>query len=173
MRRYVTLLADGYRSIKAADRTAVVVFGGLSGSTVERYLGVLLTTSAWRYFDVMSFHPFGRTPGTVTARYTAFSSRLHARPAVGQEADLGHRGRLQHLVDDKGGYVPNEALKARYLADTMRRLYAATRRPVLWHTLHGANPAHAGYGLETKNKATLDHTPPARLRGLPRPLTRA
>jgi hypothetical protein len=37
----------------------------------------------------------------------------------------------------------------------MRRLYASTRRPVLWHTLHGANPANAGYGLETKNKATL------------------
>ncbi len=155
VRRYVTLLADGYRSIKAADRTAVVLFGGLSESTVERYLGVLLTTSAWRYFDVMSFHPFGRTPALVSARYTAFSSRLHARPAWARKPIWVTEVGYNTSWTNKGGYVPNEALKARYLADSMRGLYAATRRPVLWHTLHGANPANAGYGLETKDKATL------------------
>ena len=155
VRRYVTLLADGYRTIKAADRTAVVLFGGLSESTVERYLGVLLTTSAWRYFDVMSFHPFGRTPALVTARYTAFSTRLHARPLYARKPIWVTEVGYNTSWTNKGGYVPNEALKARYLTDSMRRLYASTRRPVLWHTLHGANPANAGYGLETKNKATL------------------
>ena len=126
VRRYVTLLADGYRSVKAADRTAVVLFGGLSESTVERYLGVLLTTSAWRYFDVMSYHPFGRTPALVTARYTAFSTRFHARSAVGPEADLGHRGRLQHLVDQQGRLRPERGAQG----PLPRRLDApALRRP--------------------------------------------
>jgi hypothetical protein len=155
VRRYVTLLADGYRSVKAADRTAVVLFGGLSESTVERYLGVLLTTSAWRYFDVMSFHPFGRTPALVTARYTAFSTRLHSRPLYARKPIWVTEVGYNTSWTNKGGYVPNEALKARYLTDSMRRLYASTRRPVLWHTLHGANPANTGYGLEIKNKAKL------------------
>ncbi len=155
VRRYVTLLADGYRSIKAADRTAVVVFGGLSESTVERYLGVLLTTSAWRYFDVMSYHPFARTPALVAGRYAAFSRRLHSRPSWARKPIWVTEVGYNTSWTNKGGYVPNEALKARYLTDTVRRLYASTHRPVLWHTLHGANPANAGYGLETKNKATL------------------
>jgi hypothetical protein len=51
--------------------------------------------------------------------------------------------------------VPNETVKAAYLGDTIRRLFAVTRRPVFWHNLHGANPAHPGFGLETKDKATL------------------
>lgn len=155
VRRYVTLLADGYRSVKAADPKAVVVFGGLSESTVERYLAVLLTTAAWRYFDVMSFHPFGRTPVKVIGRYNALKVRMNARSAWARKPIWVTEVGFNTSWTTKGGYVPNEKVKAAYLADTIRRLYAATRRPVFWHNLHGANPAHPGFGLETKNKATL------------------
>ena len=155
VRRYVTLLADGYRAVKAADRKGVVVFGGLSESTVERYLGVLLTTSAWRYFDVMSFHPFARTPVKVMARYNALKVRLNARAAWARKPIWVTEMGFNTSWTNKGGYVPNEKLKAAYLSDAVRRLFAATRRPVFWHNLHGANPANPGYGLETKNKATL------------------
>jgi hypothetical protein len=155
VRRYVTLLADGYHAVKAADRSAVVLFGGLSESTIERYMGVLLTTSAWRYFDVMSYHPFARTPAGVVTRYNALRTRMLSRPTWARKpvwiTEMGYNTSWTN----KGGYVPTEQLKARYLGDTIRRLFAVTRRPVLWHTLHGANPANAGYGLETKDKATL------------------
>lgn len=155
VRRYVTLLVDGYRAVKAADPKAVVVFGGLSESTVERYLAVLLTTAAWRYFDVMSFHPFGRTPVKVMARYNALKVRMNARSGWARKPVWVTEVGFNTSWTTKGGYVPNEKVKAAYLADTVRRLFAATRRPVFWHNLHGANPANPGFGLETKNKATL------------------
>jgi len=155
VRRYVALLVDGYRAVKAADPKAVVVFGGLSESTVERYLAVLLTTSAWRYFDVMSFHPFGRTPVKVMGRYNALKVRLNARSGWARKPIWVTEVGFNTSWTSKGGYVPNEKVKAAYLGDTVRRLFDATRRPVFWHNLHGADPAHPGFGLETKDKATL------------------
>ena len=155
VRRYVALLADAYRTVKANNPKAVVLFGGLSESTVERYLAVLLQTNAYRYFDVMSYHPFGRTPALVMSRFNALKTRLAKNPAWTRKAVWVTETGFNTSWTNKGGYVPNETLKARYLSQTIRGLYLATHRPVLWHTLHGANDRNPGYGLETKSKGSL------------------
>ena len=63
--RYVSHLQDGFETVKATDPVATVLFGGLSEWTVERYMDVLITTEAYRYFDIMSFHPYGYDPDRV------------------------------------------------------------------------------------------------------------
>jgi hypothetical protein len=156
VRRYVTLLKDGYRTVKANDPTARVLFGGLSEAHVERYLAVLLRTNAYKYFDAMSFHPYARKPEKVVGRFKAVRDRLRAVPAFAAKpiwiTEAGYQSSWTH----KGGYVPTEALKARYLPVTIRQLFAAgAKGPYFWYTLHQNTATSRGYGLELKNKETL------------------
>ena len=60
---------------------------------------------------------------------------------------------------NKGGYVKTEALKARYLPVTIRKLRAAgASGPCFWYTLHENHPDSRGFGLTLKNKKTLKTT---------------
>jgi hypothetical protein len=154
--RYVTLLHEAYRTIKATDRSATVLFGGLSEWRVERYLDALVKTPAYRFFDVMSLHPYGRTPAKVLDRFHAVRSRMRSTPAYAAKpiwvTEMGYNTSWTGKV----GYVPTEALKAAYLPITMRRLRAAgARGPIFWYTLHQKSATSTGYALTLKDKATL------------------
>ena len=156
VRRYVVLLKDGYTTIKKADPQAVVLFGGLSESTVDRYLTVLMTTDAYRYFDIMAFHPYARTPDISMARYTAFKAKMASRP--------GYAGKPLWMTEfgfntswtNKPGYVTSETTKAQYLVETMRRLSAAGgAAPVFGFTLNGNNHLNPGFGLITMDRSSM------------------
>jgi polysaccharide biosynthesis protein PslG len=56
-RRYVSLLRTAYRAIKAGDRNAKVVFGGVSHND-DRYIAAAYRAGAKGAFDVMATHPY-------------------------------------------------------------------------------------------------------------------
>jgi hypothetical protein len=163
VRRYVTLLKDGYTTIKRTDPGAVVLFGGLSESTVERYLDVLLTTDAYRYFDIMSFHPYGRTPDLVMSRFAAMRAKMRSRPGYASKPLWMTEFGFNTSWTYKPGFVTSEALKGQYLTQSMKRLSAGgAAAPVFGFTLNGNNHLNPGFGLITMDKsARKPHRLPA------------
>lgn len=57
---YATMLGFGQAGLRAADRNAIVVMGGLSGSGMgaSGFLDYLYTLGAKDCFDVLNYHPF-------------------------------------------------------------------------------------------------------------------
>ncbi len=158
VKRYLTVLQDAYGVIKANDPTATVLFGGLSEWRVERYMDVVLTTDAYRYFDVMSFHPYGSTPDRVLARYTAFTSKMSAKPEYAAKPIWVTETGFNTSWDNKAGFVTSETTKADYLRQTLPRLHSAgAKLPIFWYTLH-ENDSSPGYGLTVKDRSTLRTT---------------
>lgn len=159
VRRYVTHLQDSYRTIKKVDPKATVLFGGLSEWRVERYVNVLVKTPAFKYFDVMSYHPYGRTPAKVVARFNAIRNRMRSVPVYARKPIWVTEWGYNTSWTNRAGYVSSEALKARYLPVTIRRLRAAgARGPCFWYTLHEISSTSRGFGLTLKNKKTLKTT---------------
>jgi hypothetical protein len=156
--RYVLHLRDGYETVKAKDPTAKVLFAGLSEWTVERYMDALIKTDAYRYFDIMPFHPYGRNPDVVLSRFNSFKGKMNLNG--------NYRGKPIWVTEigfntswsNKAGYVTSEQTKASYLAQTLPRLKAAgAQLPIFWYTLH-ENEDVGGFALERKNKTTLQTT---------------
>jgi hypothetical protein len=154
VQRYIALLHDSHDTIKAADPASTVLFGGLSECWVERYLDVLITTDAYRYFDVMSFHPYGSNPGHAVSRFNAVQGKL--------SLDVNYASKPIWITEvgfntswpNKAGYVASEQQKADYLVGTIHQLLSAgARLPVFWYTLH-ENEDAGGYGLTLKDKST-------------------
>ena len=154
--RYVSHLRDGFVTVRAIDPTAKVLFGGLSEWTVERYMDVLVTTDAHRYFDIMSFHPYGRDPDRVLSRFNSFKGKMNLNPNYAAKPIWVTEIGFNTSWSNKAGYVTSEQTKANYLAQTLPRLQAAgARLPVFWYTLH-ENDNVGGYALTRKNKTTLE-----------------
>jgi Glycosyl hydrolase catalytic core len=159
VRRYVTHLQDGYQTIKQVDPKATVLFGGLSEWRVERYLDVLVKTPAFKYFDVMSYHTYGRTPAKVVARFDVIRNKMRSVPAYASKPIWVTEWGYNTSWTNKGGYVKTEVLKASYLPVTIRQLRAAgASGPCFWYTLHENGSNSSGYGLTLKNKETLKTT---------------
>ena len=153
--RYVSHLQDGFETVKATDPVATVLFGGLSEWTVERYMDVLITTEAYRYFDVMSFHPYGYDPDRVLSRFNSFKAKMDLNSNyAGKPVWVTEIG-FNTSWSNKAGYVTSEQQKADYLTQIMPRLYAAgAQLPIFWYTLH-ENENAGGYGLTLKDSTTL------------------
>jgi hypothetical protein len=155
VRRYVTLLKDGYRAVKATDPTATVLFGGLSEAKVERYMRALMTTDASHYFDIMDFHAYGKTPDDVLSRFRSFRRSMRSDPAWAAKPVWVEFG-FNSSWSDKGGYSETEGQKARnFVKATTLVTAAGAQGPVFWFTLHGNNPDSPGYGLITRDKQDL------------------
>ena len=153
--RYVSHLQDGFQTVKANDPGATVLFAGLSEWTVERYMDVLVTTQAYRYFDVMSFHPYGYNPDRVLSRFNSFKGKMNLNPSYAEKPIWVTEIGFNTSWTNKAGYVSSEQQKADYLAQTLRRLdEAGARLPIFWYTLH-ENDSASGYGLMRKNKTSL------------------
>jgi exo-beta-1,3-glucanase (GH17 family) len=153
--RYVSHLQDGFETVKATDPAATVLFGGLSEWTVERYMDVLITTEAYRYFDIMSFHPYGYDPDRVLSRFNSFKARMNLNSNYAAKPVWVTEIGFNTSWSNKAGYVSSEQQKADYLAQIMPRLYTAgAQLPIFWYTLH-ENENAGGYGLTLKDIATL------------------
>jgi len=156
VRRYVAHLRDGYETVKAHDPGAIVLFGGLSEWMVERYIDVLATTDAHKYFDVMSYHPYGRRADNVLNRFREFKARMEATENLASKPIWVTEIGFNTSWPWKAGYASSEEEKARQLQETLVRLHrAGARLPIFWYTLH-ENGGASGYGLTVKDKATLE-----------------
>ena len=155
VKRYVTHLRDGFVTIRAVDPAAKVLFAGLSEWTVERYMDVLVTTDAHRFFDIMAFHPYGRDPDRVLTRFNSFRGKMNLNPSFATKPIWVTEIGFNTSWSNKAGYVTSEQTKATYLAQTLPRLQAAgARLPIFWYTLH-ENDNVGGYALTRKSKTTL------------------
>jgi hypothetical protein len=155
VRRYVLHLKDGFETVKANDPTATVLFGGLSEWTVERYMDVLVTTDAYRYFDVMSYHPYGYNPDRVLSRFNSFKSKMNLNANYAVKPIWVTETGFNTSWSNKAGYVTSEQTKADYLRQTLPRLRdAGAQPPIFWYTLHESD-TQPGFGLEIKSKSTL------------------
>ena len=156
--RYVRHLRDGYETVKSKDPTAVVLFAGLSEWTVERYMDALIKTDAYRYFDIMPFHPYGRNPDIVLSRFNSFKGKMNLNSNYSRKPIWVTEIGFNTSWSNKAGYVTSEQIKASYLAQTLPRLKAAgAQLPIFWYTLH-ENEDVGGFALERKNKVTLQTT---------------
>jgi len=154
--RYVSHLQDGFETVKANDPGATVLFGGLSEWTVERYMDVLLTTEAHRYFDVMSFHPYGDNPDRVASRFQSFKSKMNLNPNYSVKPIWVTEIGFNTSWSNRAGFLGSEQQKADNLAEIMTRLPAAgASLPIFWYTLH-ENGGASGFGLTRKNQTTLE-----------------
>jgi hypothetical protein len=155
VRRYVSVLQDGFETIKANDPGATVLFGGLSEWTVERYLDVVFTTEAHRYFDIMPFHPYGSNPDAVLSRFNSFKTKMNSHPAYAAKPIWVNEVGFNTTWSNLPGKVSSEQQKADYLLQSISRLYAAgAQPPIFWYTLH-ENENASGFGLTLKDKQTL------------------
>ena len=153
--RYVDHLRDGYETVKAIDPGAKVLFAGLSEWTVERYMDVLVTTDAYRFFDAMPFHPvrIQSGPRAEPVQLVQGQDELNANYAAKPiwVTEIG----FNTSWSNKAGYVTSEQTKASYLTQTLPRLQAAgAQLPIFWYTLH-ENEEVGGFALTRKNKTTL------------------
>jgi hypothetical protein len=156
VRRYVAHLRDGYETVKARDPGATVLFGGLSEWMVERYIDVLATTDAYKYFDVMSYHPYGLRPDNVLNRFWEFKGRMERNPELAAKPIWVTEIGFNTSWPWKAGYASSEEQKAGYLKEALGRLHrAGARLPIFWYTLH-ENERATGYGLTIKDKSTLE-----------------
>jgi hypothetical protein len=153
--RYVEHLRDGFETVRAVDPGAKVLFGGLSEWTVERYMDVLVTSDAHRYFDIMSFHPYGYNPDRVLSRFNSLKAKMNLSTNFAVKPIWVTEIGFNTSWSNKAGYVTSEQTKANYLAQTLPRLQAAgAQLPIFWYTLH-ENEDAGGYALTRKNKTTL------------------
>jgi hypothetical protein len=106
----------------------------------------------------MSFHPYDRTPDLLVAGFSAFQSRMRSNANYASKpiwvTETGFNTSWSSLV----GFVTSEQQKADYLASTARQLYArGATLPLFVYTLHENEPS-PGFGLTTKDPATLRTT---------------
>lgn len=155
VKRYLTVLQDAWTTIKGLDPAAIVHFAGLSEWTVERYLDVVVTTDAYRYFDVMDVHPYGWDPNRVVSRFDSMEAKLDLRAEYAAKPIWVTEVGFNTSWSNKAGYVTSEQTKADYLSRVFPALRSAgASGPIFWYTLH-ENDASPGYGLEVKDAATL------------------
>ena len=154
VKRYLTLLRDAHGVIRANDPTARILFGGLSEWRVERFLDVIRSTDAHRYFDVMSFHPYGRNPDRVLRRFNAVKAQMQLTAGYAAKPIWVTETGFNTSWSNKAGYVASETTKADYLRQVAIKLHrAGARLPMFWYTLH-ENKASPGYGLTIRDKST-------------------
>jgi Carbohydrate binding domain/Glycosyl hydrolase catalytic core len=153
--RYVSHLQDGFETVKANDPGATVLHAGLSEWTIERYMDVLVTTQAYRHFDVMAVHPYGYNADRVLSRFNSFKGKMNLNSTFATKPIWVTEIGFNTSWSNKAGFVSSEQQKADYLAQTLRRLDdAGARLPIFWYTLH-ENDTATGFGLTRKNKSTL------------------
>ena len=153
VRSYVAYLRETYGIIKGIDPTLQVLIGGISESAMERYVRALIALDAYRYFDILAFHPYGADPLDVLSRLQALRSVTATQPdGIGARpiwiTEIGFYCASGWATT---GLACPESRKAMYLRETMAELRAnGIESPIMWYDLHEAGD-YAGYGLERKS----------------------
>jgi exo-beta-1,3-glucanase (GH17 family) len=120
--RYVLHLAETYSTIKASDPSATVLLGGLSGHFMEQYIDRLIDERAYRYFDAMNLHPYANNPNGVVARVRSAQRHMSGAPGMTSKPVWITEFGWQATWAGSFMYVPNEEVKANYLAQTIVKL---------------------------------------------------
>jgi hypothetical protein len=120
--RYVLHLAETYSTIKAADPSATVLLGGLSGHFMEQYIDRLVDERAYRYFDAMNLHPYANNPHGVVVRVRSARQHMSRAPGMASKPVWITEFGWQATWAGSFMYVPSEDVKADYLTQTISEL---------------------------------------------------
>jgi hypothetical protein len=162
--RYVLHLAETYSTIKASDPSATVLLGGLSGHFMEQYIDRLIDERAHRYFDAMNLHPYANSPDGVVARVRSARRHMSRAPGMASKPIWITEFGWQTTWASSFMYVPNEDIKANYLAETIGKLReAGVNTPIfcyVWYewadiTRQGANNVN-GFGFVRRASANAE-----------------
>jgi hypothetical protein len=154
--RFVLDMQDSYETIHASDPTAHVLYGGLSQYRAERYLDSMIKFDAYRYMDIMAFHPYASDPAGVLDRLKMLQGKMATQPGFASKpiwvTEVGFH--TQANWTGTPGYVPTEQEKASYLVQTMELLRASGVQLSFWYTLHEPEDID-GYGLTRRDPTTF------------------
>jgi exo-beta-1,3-glucanase (GH17 family) len=162
--RYVLHLAETYSTIKASDPSATVLLGGLSGHFMEQYIDRLIDERAYRYFDAMNLHPYANSPDGVVARVRSARRHMSRAPGMASKPVWITEFGWQATWAGSFMYVPNEDIKANYLAQTVVKLReAGVNTPIfcyVWYewadiTRQGASNVN-GFGFVRRASANAE-----------------
>lgn len=159
---YVLHLKDSYETIKAADDTAQVLLGGLSSWKVSGFVDQLINAQAYRYIDIVAFHPYGSSPDEVAAALDVFRSQLEnsGQPELAAKpiwiTEIGFHSQADWT--ELPGYVPSERKKAEALTAVMNNIQSRNlQTPIFWYVLHESGD-YNGYGLIRRDPNTGETT---------------
>lgn len=161
-REYVLHLQDSYETIKAVDDTAQVLLGGLSSWKVAGFVEQLIAAQAYRYIDIVAFHPYGASPDEVATALDTFRAQLadSGQPELAAKpiwiTEIGFHAQADWA--DLPGYTPTERQKAEALTAVMGALQRRNlQTPIFWYVLHEAGN-YNGYGLLRRDRDTGETT---------------
>jgi hypothetical protein len=158
VQRYVQLLQESYEVIHANDPNGHVVAGGLSEYRAERYLDSMIKFDAYKYMDIMAFHPYSTSPAADLDRFKMLQSKMASQPGFAQKpiwvTEIGFHTQANWTNID---YVPTEQGKAAYLVEVMNLLSENGAQLSFWYTLHESDDVN-GHGLTVRNPSTLSTT---------------
>ena len=157
---YAKHLRDCYNTIKAADKNATVILGGISeaGSEkwVENFANIELDgKKAYEYCDEVAFHPYAANPDASVARLQAFKTAMTTYWGAAKPVwitEIGFHAESTWDTSKCPGYVASEDIKASYLTEVMTKLHnesGSESRPVMWYVLH-EDGSSSGYGVVRK-----------------------
>jgi hypothetical protein len=152
VQHFVADMQDSYETIHATDANAKVIFGGLSQYKPARFVDSMIKYNAYRYMDVMAFHPYGSSPQKVVDNLKTLQSQMATQPGFASKpiwvTEIGY-----HTMKDwknNPGYVAGEQKKAEYLGPTIEGLLASGVQMIFWYTLHEDDGTN-GYGLTVRS----------------------
>ena len=158
VQRFVQLMQDSYEIIHANDPNGQVVFGGLSEYRAERYLDSMIKFDAYKYMDIMAFHPYSTSPTGDLDRLKMLQTKMASQPGFARKpiwvTEIGFHTQSNWTNID---YVATEQGKAAYLVETMNLLSENGVQLSFWYTLHESDDVN-GHGLTVRNPSTLSTT---------------
>jgi hypothetical protein len=159
---YVLYLKDSYETIKAVDNTAQVLLGGLSSWKATEFVEQLIDAQAYRYIDIVAFHPYGSSPDEVAAALDTFRVQLEdsGQPELIAKpiwiTEIGFHSEADWA--DLPGHMPSERKKAEALTAVMSKIQSRDlQTPIFWYVLHEAGD-YNGYGLLRRDPDTGETT---------------
>jgi hypothetical protein len=154
---FIRFMKLNYETIHANSQDAQVLYGGLSEFYAERYIDAMIKYDAYRYMDIMAFHPYHGDPQGILDRLNMLYQKMATQPGFAAKpvwvTEIGFHTKVE-WASTNPGYVTTEQEKADDLVQTVKLLHSNSVPIVFWYILH-EDDNYNGYGLTVRNPTTL------------------
>jgi len=157
VKSFLKFMQLSYETIHANSKNTQVLFGGLSEFRAERYIDSMIRFDAYRYMDIMAFHPYGSDPETILDRVKMLYAKMATQAEFAAKpvwiTEIGLHTQVE-WASTNAGYVGTEQNKATGLVQTVQLLHANGVQITFWYLLHESDNFN-GYGITKRNPTTL------------------
>lgn len=154
---FLKLMQVSYETIHANSKDTQVIFGGLSEFRAERYIDSMIKLDAYRYMDIMAFHPYSGDPEGILDRLKMLYAKMATQPGFAEKpvwvTEIGFHSEVK-WAGTNAGYVSTEQQKAANLVQTVQLLHANDVQITFWYDLHEDDNFN-GYGITKRDPTTL------------------